>query len=114
MIPWFEGAMNDLSNASLQMFDRVISEVQPVRIEGLPVEYLCTTTDNSYNVVLSNNNEQPWKGRIIARPVSPDLKKCKELLTNQPLKPVRKKNRETEVDIVVPPYEVRVISWYKK
>lgn len=113
MIPWFEGAMPDLSNAALQMFDRVISEVQPVRIEGLPVEYLSTTTDNSYNVVLSNNSEKPWKGRIIVRSVAPELIKCKELLTNQPLKPVRKKSRETKVDIVIPPYEVRVISWYK-
>ena len=114
MIPWFEGAPLDLSNAALQMFDKVISEIQPVKIEGLPIEFLSTKTDRSYNVVLSNNSDQWWKGRIVVRSVAPELTKCMELITRQPLKSIKKKNRETNVDVVVPPYEVRVISWYKE
>lgn len=113
MIPWFEGAPLDLSNAALQLFDKVISEIQPVKIEGLPIEFLSTKTDNSYNVILSNNSDQCWKGRIVVHSIAPDLTKCMELFSRQPLKPERKKNNKTEIDITVPPYEVRVISWFK-
>ena len=113
MIPWFEGAPLDLSNAALQLFDKVISEIQPVKIEGLPIEFLSTKGDNSYNVVLSNNSDQLWKGKIVVRQVATELSKCTELITNHKLNPVREKNGETEVSVEIPPYEVRVISWDK-
>lgn len=113
MIPWFEGAPLDLSNAAFQIFDKVISEIQPVRIEGLPLEFLSTKSNNSCNVVLSNNSDQEWKGSVKARLVAPELSKCKELITNLVLKSVRNKSGETEVNLTIPPYEIRVVSWTK-
>lgn len=114
MIPWFEGAPLDLSNAALLLFDKVFSEIQPVKIEGLPIEFLSTKGNNSYNVVLSNNSEHLWKGKITVRQVAAELSKCTELITRQALKSIRKMNGETKVDLTIPPYEVRVISWSKE
>ena len=113
MIPWFEGATLDISNAALQLFDKVISEIQPVKIEGLPVEFLITKSDRFVNVVISNNSDQVWNGKIMARSVSSQFSKCKELITSKKLNFIRKKDGFSEVEVIVPPFEISVISWSK-
>ncbi len=113
MIPWFEGAPQSIGNAALSLFDKIISDVQPVRIEGLPLEYLSTKSSNNYNIVLSNNSNQDWKGKIIARNVDQTFNFCKELLNNQVLRSTRKVNGNVEVSVTIPAYEVRVVSWSK-
>lgn len=111
---WFLGlrATLDISNAALQLFDKVISDIQPVKIEGLPVEFLTTKSDQFFNVVISNNSDQVWNGKIMARSVSSQFSKCKELITSK-LNFIRKKDGFSEVEVIVPPFEISVISWSK-
>ena len=113
MVPWFEGVTQDISNAALQLFDKMISDIQPVKIEGLPVEFLTTKSDQFFNVIISNNSDQVWKGKIMARSVSSQFLKCKELITSKKLNFVRKKDGVSEVEVIVPPFEISVISWSK-
>lgn len=113
MIPWFEGAPLDISNAAVHLFDKVFFDIQPAKIKGLPVEFLSTKNANHFNVVVSNNSDQVWKGKIITSSVSPEFKKCRELISDKKLTYLIKKNGSYEVDINIPPFEISIISWSK-
>jgi len=113
MIPWFEGAANPLCNSAIQVFNKVISAAQPVKIDGLPIEFLSTKSASSCNVVLSNNSDQVWSGRIHASSVEKDFKTCNELIANQRLTSIISPDGTVYVQLDIPPYEIRVVSWSK-
>lgn len=114
MIPWFEGATTGISNAALYLFDMIISEVQPVMVEGPPVEYLSSRNESEYTVLISNNSSLPWKGKVTARNITKEYGKCMELLTGEPLRYKLVKNEGALVELVVPAFDVRAVCWSKQ
>jgi hypothetical protein len=100
-----------VSNLAVKIFDSAISKVQPARVEGLPIEFLSTETSDCFNVVLSNNSGTEWKGKVIAHLPDSKFNSCSELLTGQKFNSKYRKDKNGEVFISVPAYEVRVISW---
>lgn len=85
LIPWYEGGHTDVAGAAQKLFDQVIGSVQPVRVEGLPIQYMSTTGDKQRTVVALNHREKPWKGAITLIDPSAKYKKCTELLSSKPI-----------------------------
>ena len=112
LIPWFEGSGAALSRVALEALDYAIRAVQPVFIDGLPIEWLSTRSENKYQVLLSNNRDQLWEGIVTARYVDGTLKKCHELLSGQPLQS-RTSIGGAQVAIKISPFDVAVVSWEK-
>lgn len=86
LIPWYEGGHSDIAGAAQQLFDEVIGSVQPVRVEGLPIQYISTAGDKQRTVVALNHREKPWTGTITLADPAARYKKCTELLTSKPVK----------------------------
>lgn len=83
-VPWFEGAGRDLSELALRLLDSIILPLQPVTIDGLPLEWTSTTrTDDSKIVALSNHAEGSWHGSVNVRsPTTCRSFACRELRHN--------------------------------
>ncbi len=86
LIPWYEGGHTDIAGAAQQLFDQVISGVQPVTVEGFPIQYMSTTGDKQRTVVALNHREKPWNGTITLADAAAGYKKCTDLLTSKPVK----------------------------
>lgn len=110
LIPWFEGTPCALNGIALEMLDQVISAVQPVQIDGLPIEWLSTVAENQYCVLLSNNSDQDWEGTVTARRVNASFQKCTELRSGQSLKTHNTENG-AQVRLKLAPFDVGVVAW---
>ena len=113
LVPWFEGISADLCGVALAVFDHVIGSVQPVRVQGLPIEWLSTRGDREYTVVLSNNSDQQWTGTVAARAVDASYPACRELLTGRHLATTTSP-AGTSVHVQVPPFGVALLSWTRE
>lgn len=111
LVPWFEGMFNSLHGAVSIVLDEEIKKVQPVTVVGSPIEFLSAKEDGIYNVLLSNNSNTTWKGKVKTKNLTREYIKCSELLTGEKLKTNFSKDKETSVEVEVPPFDVRVISW---
>jgi hypothetical protein len=111
LIPYFEGYYSSISKVANELFNRVVSEVQPVNVEGIPVEFLSTKSKDHYNVILSNNNDQEWYGKIILKTLDIKFKTCHELLMEKKISFEKTKSGGAEATVLVPPYEVCIFSW---
>jgi hypothetical protein len=110
LVPWFEGSGSDLCGVSAAAFDHVISPVQPVHIEGLPIQWVSTRRPGAHTVVLSNNDDREWTGRVTARGIDPSLRSCRELLAARELGTSRT-GEGAAVALTVPPFGVAVVEW---
>jgi hypothetical protein len=84
--------------------------VQPVLVDGLPVEWLSTRDANHRTVVIANHDGQPWRGTVTLRAVPADFREGRELLTGRSVKSHRKA-ADRSCAVEVPPYDVRVIRY---
>lgn len=110
LVPWFEGSGSDLCGVAVAAFDHVLAAVQPVHIEGLPIQWISTRRPGAHTVVLSNNDDREWTGRVTARVVEPSLRSCRELLAERELETART-GESSSVALAVPPFGVAVIEW---
>jgi hypothetical protein len=110
LIPWFEGGHQPLSGVALRLLDAVISDVQPVTVEGLPVEWLSTTGAGHRTAVIANHDGHAWEGTVHVKKVDSHLEVCTELRTGETVDFVRENGGAT-VRLQVPAYEVRILRW---
>ena len=109
-IPWGESANSAISGVFLRLLDEVIRQVQPVHMDGLPVEWLSTITDSHRTVVVANHHDQPWIGTVHVRNLSAKMNRCTELTTNQRLF-YRRQGKDALVKLNVPAFDVKVLRW---
>ncbi len=82
-IPWFEGGHTDIARLSERLFDSVIAKVQPVKVEGLPIQWLSTTQGREKTVVLINNSYCNWEGRVYVENSFSSYSQCLELFSQE-------------------------------
>jgi len=109
LVPWFEGVL-DLAGPASRMFDEVIVSVQPSKIEGLPIYWTSARRQDGLTVALANSSDIEWKGRIQPKLLESPLAECRELLTGESFTS-QCEGTLAACDIVVPPFDVRVLSW---
>jgi len=109
LVPWFEGVFG-LAGPAARMFDEVIASVQPLKIEGLPIHWTSSRRQDGLAVALANNSGIEWKGRIQPKFLEARHAECRELLTGESFTNQCEEERAA-CDIVVPPFDVRVLSW---
>ncbi len=113
LLPWFASGDSAWAKLSLRLADEVIRLVQPVRVDGLPVEWLSTRAPDHRTVVIANHDGQPWRGTVTLRGVPAEFTECRELLTDTVLKSRRRADQRSCI-VEVPPYEVRVIRYRQR
>lgn len=108
LAPWFEGG-DAMAGAAARLFDEVIGAVQPVTIQGLPIHWTTSKRNGETVVALANNNDIEWKGRV--RVQVPDARSmhCRELCTGESITP-RQEGSHLVCDVVIPSFDVRVLS----
>lgn len=110
LVPWFEGPVEPLAGVAQKLFDTVMAQVQPVVVEGLPVEWVSTLQDGQHTVVLANHDGQPWRGKVTLKSSTKDKLTCTELFSGKKLS-VHRKDTGYQVTLDIPAYEVSVIRW---
>jgi len=108
LVPWFEG-VTTLMGAAERMFDEVIGSLQEISIEGLPIHWTSSQREGEMIVTLSNSSTTEWTGCIKVPGDGLGTSKCKELLTGKTFA-VQSKGKLLTCEVVVPPYDVMVIS----
>jgi len=113
LLPWFGSGDSAWARLSLRLADEVIRPLQPVLVDGLPVDWLSTRDADHRTVVIANHDGQPWRGTVLLREVPRDFRECRELLTGRAPRSYRTADgRSCVVD--VPPYDVRVIRYSRR
>lgn len=112
LIPWFEAGHSSLCGAALRLFDEVIGAVQPVRVDGLPVQWLSTSGAGHRTVLITNNDGAEWSGKVTLRGVDKTLPRCADLLSGDAV-PFDLVEGGAVLSTTVPPYGVRVLRWTK-
>lgn len=110
LLPWFSSGDSPWAKLCLRLADEIIRPVQPVLVDGLPVEWLSTHGPDHRTVVIANHDGQPWRGTVTLRDVPFRLTACVELLTGKAVTSHRKANGQSCI-VEVPPYDVRVIRY---
>ncbi len=110
LIPWFEAGHSPLCGAARRLFDEVFGAVQPVKVDGLPVQWLSTRGEGHRTVLVTNNDGAPWSGKVTLRGVDKTLARCADLLTGDAV-PFELADGDAVVSTTVPPYGVRVLRW---
>jgi hypothetical protein len=110
LVPWYEAGHTPLAKLALRLFDEIIRPVQPVRVEGLPVEWLSTSGDGEKTVLVANHDANPWCGAV-RLPLDNDFGKCTELVTGSETGYRRDEDGWVACALEVPAYDVRVLRW---
>ena len=108
--PWYASERAPLGDFALAMLDRVMYTVQPITIEGIPVQWCSTRSANARTVAIANHSGESWQGTVQVRDLSPDFQHCRELRSQRPLN-FQAKDRVTRLDLSIPAYDVAVIQW---
>lgn len=109
--PWFEGADAAIAEHAVRLLDNVMEGVQPVAVDGVPVEWLSQRSADEYTVVLANNGEGEWSGTVTVKSLPQGLNDCRELLMGQSVSFSQEKS-QVRCSLTIPPYEVRVLQWH--
>jgi hypothetical protein len=110
LVPWFEAEGRACAGLARRLFDEVIGAVQPVSVDGLPVEWLSARGEKDYTVVVANNDGAPWRGTVSTERVPEAWDSCRELLTQSTIAFSRAGDRSDCV-LEVPAYDVRAVRW---
>ncbi len=111
--PWYASERAPLSDFALAMLDTVMATVQPITIEGIPVQWCSTRSDKACTIAIANHSGETWQGTVCIRDLSPDLDLCREMRTQKSLA-FEIKNGATRLDLSIPAYDVSVVRWSKK
>ena len=109
-VPWYEGPLGQFAGPALRMIDNIIEPIQPVVIQGLPVEWLSTHGPARRTVLVANHNEQEWKGLVTVRNIPGNTKKCVELLTGKVIR-FETTNNQATVKLKIPRFDIRILRW---
>lgn len=111
--PWYASERAPLSDFALAMLDRVIGAVQPVTIEGLPVQWCTTRSEDARTITIANHSGETWRGTVNVTDLSPDLRVCQEM-RSQRILPFSVRDGAAKLDLSIPAYDVAVVRWSRK
>ena len=109
LIPYCVGpAPSRISSVCAKLLDDVIGDdFQQIFIDRRSLQFVSSSTDVNRNVLLSNNDENEWKGHVLVKNVPSDFSVCTELLNGKPLPFERLK---TDVETVnIASYDVAIV-----
>jgi hypothetical protein len=109
-VPWYEGPLGQFAGPALQLMNNIIRSIQPVIVEGLPVEWVSTQGPDRRTVLVANHSEQKWKGLVKVRDIPINSNKCVDLITGSVLS-FQIENNSARIQIEIPPFDVRIIRW---
>jgi len=109
-VPWYEGPLGQFAGPALRMIDNIIRPIQPVVVQGLPVEWLSTSGPARRTVLVANHSEQEWNGLFAVRNIPENTKKCVELLTGKVIH-YEVKNNKAIVKLKIPRFDIRILRW---
>jgi hypothetical protein len=110
LLPWLESEHAPLSALATRILDQCVEPLRPVRIDGLPVQYVVSRDADRLLVCIANHAEVPWTGRVAVRDAEAPWNACVELRTAAPL-PVRRRSDGAEIDAAVGRFDVAVLQW---
>ncbi len=110
LVPWYEAGHTPLARVSLFLLDEVIGAVQPVKVEGTPVQWLSTRGEGHRTILVSNNDGAEWKGTVTVRNSDKDPAVCKDLISNESVD-FTQNGSERMLQLAVPPYGVRIVRF---
>mgnify|MGYP006286497881 CR=1 FL=1 len=113
LVPWYESGHTPLSGVALRLFDEAFGAVQPVTVEGLPVEWCSAKGDGHRTVVVANHDLAPWSGRVTVRALDATLDTCVDIVTGRPAAFTRDASGAATVALEIPAYDVRVLRWQR-
>lgn len=110
LVPWYEGGQGPLAGAAARLFEAVLLPLQPVCVEGLPVEWVSGRTSAGRYVLVANHDSSVWQGRLLVRGVKPGETRCTETLSGRTI-PCSSAGDATVVNVQIPPYDVCLLQW---
>ena len=110
MMPWYEAGHTSLSKSTLFLLDTVIDSVQPVKVNGLPVEWLSTRGEQERTVLIANHDSVSWQGTVKIRQLDDSLTECIDLVTGTDV-PFRREKTEAKVILNIPAYDVCAVRF---
>jgi hypothetical protein len=111
LVPWFAGEGVDLCGPARWVFNEVVGAVQPLQVDGLPVEWVSCHGATHRSVLVVNHGSDPWTGRLRVRDVSEDLSCCRERVSGRSMEFRRDTSGAVDVDVSVPAGDVAVLQW---
>lgn len=109
LLPWLESEHRPLSGVALRSLDELIHPIQPVVVEGLPVQFVCTQDAGGITVCIANHADVSWSGKVRVR-CGHDLDRCVELRSGRDLAIVHNGGLP-EVHVTINRYDVAVLRW---
>ena len=107
--PWYAGEHAPLSDFAMAMLDRVMASVQPITMEGIPLQWCSIRSDHARTIAMANHSGETWQGTLCIRDLSPDLGVCREMRSKKSLV-CQVKDSVTRVDLSIPAYDVAVVQ----
>ena len=111
--PWYASERAPLSDFALAMLDTVMPTVQSITVEGIPVQWCSTRSENARTIAIANHSGETWHGTVSIKDLSPDLRLCREMRSRRSLK-YQIKDGITQLDLTIPAYDVAVVRWSKR
>ncbi len=110
LVPWYEAGHHDLAQPALRLMDEIVGAVQPICIDGLPLEWISTRGAGQRTVVAANHGSTPWEGTVRLRALPAEFKTCRELRSGD-FAAFERNDRETLLRVRIPAYDVCVWRW---
>ena len=104
-IPYMRGGVSPLADIATGLMDYVVNQVQPVRIKGLPVEWMSSRGRNFCNVVVANHSSIPWNGTVEVCKIDFSPSKVTELRGQQDIK-MNQQGASVVFESSVPAYDI--------
>ena len=111
-LPWLESGGAPLSRLALRLLDQAIGSVQPVSVQGLPVEWLSASGPGNRTVVIANNGSEYWSGRLSIRDSNRRVRSCQELLSERPLD-IERTHDGIIVGLDIAPFDLGIVGCFE-
>ncbi len=94
--------------------DESFAPLQPVVIEGLPVEWVSTRgEDGERTVLVCNHDGHPWRGKVTVKNMRPDQTLCRDLLSGED-RPFQHEGRNVTIELKIAPYDLAILRWTRE
>lgn len=110
LIPWFEGASQQLAGPVVKLLDVIIRPLQPVIVEGPPAAWVSARDEKGFTLALANHADCDWHGTIHAALPVNNISRCYEIIAGDVIT-YQNESGCCVLQTVIPPFDVRVFRW---
>ncbi len=90
-----------------QIFDDLLLSLQPATVEGLPLEWVVSRSEDAVTLLVANHDEAQWVGNTTLRDVPGQFQQCTNAVTGAVLKCVRQDDASVRFEgLSVLPWDV--------